>query len=363
MKKIYIHIGMHRTGTTTFQNFLKVNIDKLKTKKIGVFMPSQHKNVNSSQYFMMESRSRAQEYLELKNFLSQDYEKFIISAEELSKFDFEQVAALKIIINTCSTAALSIIACIRQANDYIDSAGAKLIEDAGYNLQSLVSCAGLIPKYSSLVNWHSNFRNSLDIFKFSDDTFTPLLQRIGIHSLDFVRPEKENSSKCLEFVALVASVNDPRFVQTKQLLTVICRGFGASKFILPQEVAASIGAEVNKEVRVFNAELDYMLDEISIFSRPKMFEYSNQEFLAACLRYILESMVACVPAILKSGALAYSNTKQPEEGFDPFGYLITNFDLCAQGINPKDHYLSHGRSEGRGFYDSKIIDEVKSLEN
>ena len=124
----------------------------------------------------------------------------------------------------------------------------------------------------------------------------------------------------------------------------------------------SIGADVNKEVRSLNLAFGDMLDEINIYSRPKMSQYSNQQFLASCLRYILENLVSVIPSILTSGALAYSNTKQSlDEDFEPFGYLINNFDLCANAINPLEHYSSHGKSEGRTSFDSKIAEQIKLL--
>ena len=362
MKNIYIHIGMHRTGTTSFQNFLELNVEKLKTKKIGVFIPGQNHNANSSEYFMMESRSRAQEYLDLKEFLSQDYESFIISAEELSRFDYDEITPIKNILSLYKNAEVSIIGCFRQPNDYVDSAGAKLIESSGYKLNSLVSCVGLIPKYSGLVAWDAHFSGRLSLFKFSGDTLTTILEKIGISGAEFAWPERENSSKCLEYIALVASVNDLRFIQSKQLLDVFCRGAGNNKFVLPQEVAASIGSEVNKEVRILNEALGGMLDDLNVYGRPKMHEYSDQQFLASCLRYLLESVVATIPAILTSGALAYSNTRQQlDDNFDPFGYLIRNFDLCASAINPMEHYKAHGKSEGRTSFDSKIIENIERL--
>ena len=362
MKTIYIHIGMHRTGTSTFQKFLELNAEKLNAEKIGVFMAGQHRNANSSEYFMMESRSRSQEYLELKSFLRQDYDSFIISAEELSRFDYESIASLKSILDSYSNTTIKIISCIRQPNEYIDSAGAKLIEDFGYTLQTLASCEGLIPMYSSLVDWKEIYGKELKLFHFSDDTLTSILEIIGLGDKGYARPPKENASKCLEYIAIKASLNDPRYVQAKQLLGVVCKGMGIRKFILPQEVAMSVGADVNKEVRSLNLAFGDMLDEINIHSRPKMSQYSNQQFLASCLRYFLDSIIATVPVILANGGLAYSNYKEVfEEGFDPFGYLINNFDLCTNFVNPREHYDTHGKSEGRTFFDSKIIDQINLL--
>lgn len=353
---------MHRTGTSSFQKFLELNAVKLNAEKIGVFMPGQHRNSNSSEYFMLESRSQAQEYLDLKNFLRQDYDSFIISAEELSRFDYDSIASLKSIFNSYSKTNVKIIGCIRQPNDYIDSAGAKLIDDSGYTLQTLVSCEGLIPMYSSLVDWRFHYGEKLKLFNFSDDTLTSILEMIGINEYGYTRPSKENASKCLEYIVIKASLNDPRYVQAKQLFGVVCKGAGIRKFILPIEIAMSVGADVNKEVRSLNSEFGDMLDEINIYSRPKMSQYSNQQFLSSCLIYILENLVSAIPSFLINGALAYSNTKQShDEGFDPFGYLINNFDLCANAINPLEHYSSHGKSEGRTSFDSKITEKIKSL--
>lgn len=362
MRKIYIHIGMHRTGTSTFQKFLELNIEKLNAKNIGVFMPSQHEIANSSEYFLMESRSLSQEYLDLKRFLNEDYESLIISAEELSKFDFRSIASLRNIVSSVPDAEIKILGCIRGANQYIDSAGSKMIENSGYDFTSLMSAQGLIPKYSSIADWGELFSGMLDVFEYSSDTLSQLLKKIGLNSEEFTYPQKENSSKCLEFLAIKAALNDPRFVQALQLFAVICKGYGGNKFILPKEVAISIGAEVNREVRIINSALGIGLDEINIYSRPEIGKYSNQQFLAGCIGYLLESLISAVPVMLINGALAYSNIKSnTQDDFDPFGYLLSNFDLCSNPINPLDHYLRHGLSEGRTSFDSKLVEKINLL--
>jgi hypothetical protein len=362
MKKIYIHIGMHRTGTSSFQKFLELNVEKLNSKKIGVFMPKQYGIANSSEYFLMESRSLSQEYLELKKFLKEEYESLIISGEELSKFDFKSIASLKSIMSSVPGAQIEILACIRGANQYIDSAGAKMIENSGHDFNSLMSAPGLIPMYSSIAAWGDLFPEMLEVFDYSSDTLFQLLNKIGLNNEEFIYPQKENSSKCLEFLAIKACLNDPRYVQALQLFAVICKGDGINKFVLPQEVAISIGAQVNREVRILNSALGIALDEINIYSRPEISKYSNQQFLASCVRYLLENLISAVPNMLVSGALAYCNsTKNSEDEFDPFGYLLSNFDLCSNAINPLDHYLRHGKSEGRTSFDSKIVEQIKLL--
>ncbi len=35
------------------------------------------------------------------------------------------------------------------------------------------------------------------------------------------------------------------------------------------------------------------------------------------------------------------------KGFDPAGYLKANPDVAAAGVDPVEHFLRHGRSEGR----------------
>jgi hypothetical protein len=44
MKTIYVHIGLHKTGTTTIQDYLIDNVEYLKTK--GVLVPFAHRNHN-----------------------------------------------------------------------------------------------------------------------------------------------------------------------------------------------------------------------------------------------------------------------------------------------------------------------------
>ena len=36
-------------------------------------------------------------------------------------------------------------------------------------------------------------------------------------------------------------------------------------------------------------------------------------------------------------------------GFDPVSYLLNNPDLVAAGVDPYDHYVAHGRAEGRSW--------------
>lgn len=127
-KRLYIHIGIHKTGTTTLQKMLLTN--KKYLSELGLFYPSScmhraHHNVpweivNDSRW----ERDRGT-LTDLKNEIEkQNYQKFLISSEDICILSSAQI---KILYQHFQKYKPKIIIYIRNQYDYIVSSWSQLI--------------------------------------------------------------------------------------------------------------------------------------------------------------------------------------------------------------------------------------------
>jgi hypothetical protein len=86
MKTIYIHIGLHKTGTTTIQNYLLQNSEFL--GELGLLVPFKHRNHNLTYWVNgkknTERRNKQWERL-LKKIERSDHDKVVLSSEFFSR--------------------------------------------------------------------------------------------------------------------------------------------------------------------------------------------------------------------------------------------------------------------------------------
>lgn len=132
MKKIYIHIGTEKTGTTAIQDFLHDN-SKLLAEKHKIFIPiwegdvSQNTHKRISKAFVPDKSMTPQykiisiESFEsiLNNFVkSQHFNKLIISSELFSYSTAKEIMELK---STLQNFDVTIIVFLRRQDEYIES--------------------------------------------------------------------------------------------------------------------------------------------------------------------------------------------------------------------------------------------------
>jgi hypothetical protein len=129
MKKIYLHIGMPKTGTTAIQLFLKDNERAL--KKHNIVFPQDYMNLNVKEEFELSCGNLANFFMGFSNDnralkikeLHDKYEQdIIISSERIwSNFATQGDDFLKTLKSICSDAEIIIIVYLRKQVDFFES--------------------------------------------------------------------------------------------------------------------------------------------------------------------------------------------------------------------------------------------------
>lgn len=86
MKTIYIHIGLHKTGTTTIQNYLLQHIESLSNQ--GILVPFKHRNHNLT-YWVNGKKNKERRNKQWERFLKKlersNHDKIVLSSEFFSR--------------------------------------------------------------------------------------------------------------------------------------------------------------------------------------------------------------------------------------------------------------------------------------
>lgn len=347
---------MHRTGTTSIQKYLDDNRILLKEKGIRVFQPTICEDSNSSIYFMTESVAPNDRYSEFKRFLDLDCDIGVVSAEELSRLDDYKIFNIFEVLSG-KNISVKILAYIRQPNDYIDSAAAKLIESSGCTLYGLISNLGLVPRYDLVAEWARIFESRF-IFQPYDkyDQVPSFMKILGLDLGYSAVIEKENQSYCLQDLLIMSALNDSRYRESMDFYKPLTKISSGAKFIAPKEVVESVGGLVSRYIQTFNSLVSETLDPLYFHSRPNIAAYSSPEILAACINHIILKLNAATETILGNGAnCLIDSLNNPSSEFDPFGYLLKNPDIRYLPVSPFEHYQNHGVSEGRKYINSEVI--------
>ena len=125
MKNIFLHIGLHKTGTTTIQSFCKINRGRM--KNLGIYFPiDQSVQHGIARDLKSGNNSKLNRYF--KKLSSREFENVLISAESLSKLnDTESVTLYKILLNHFDQ--ITLIAYIRNQPDAIQSIYTQMLKN------------------------------------------------------------------------------------------------------------------------------------------------------------------------------------------------------------------------------------------
>ena len=347
---------MHRTGTTSIQKFLDDNQIFLEEKGIRVFKPSMCEDSNSSNYFLAESEAPYDRYSEFKRFLGLDCDVGVVSAEELSRLEDHKILDLSEVLAGAKI-SVKIVAYIRQPNDYIDSAAAKLIESSGCTLYGLISNMGIVPRYDRVAEWAKVFENKFNLLPYDQYDQMPLfIKNLGLDPGYFASIEKENKSFCLQDLLIMAALNDSRYRESMDFYKPITKISNGARFVAPKEVVESVGGVVSRYIKTFNSLVSDTLDPLYFQSRPNIAAYSSPDILATCINHIMLELNAATETILGNGAnCLIDSLNNPSSEFDSFGYLIKNPDIRYLPVSPHEHYQNHGINEGRKYINSEVI--------
>jgi hypothetical protein len=261
--------------------------------------------------------------------------------------------------------SVKILAYIRQPNEYIDSAAAKLIESSGCTLYGLISNMGLVPRYDCVAEGAKVFENRFYSVPYDQhDQLPSFIKNLGLKPDYSANFPKENKSYCLQDLMIMAALNDSRYRESMDFYKPITKISSETKFVAPKEVVQSVAGMVSRNIQTFNSLVSDTLDPLYFQSRPNIAAYSSPDILAACISHIMFELNAATETILGNGANCLIDViNNPSSEFDPFGYLLRNPDIRYLPVNPFEHYENHGKQEGRVYIKSGVLSKMNTIIN
>jgi hypothetical protein len=148
MKSLFLHMGMHKTGTTTFQTGCAEHRDEMLKKGIVYYQdPISSINQNHFRWFVQEGR-----HIELENMIRSTLEcgphgeRYIISGEDISYMSDEEfnwlIDVLKIYFDD-----IYVVAALRQPISYMSSAAQEILKEPRTTIQDLMFRSDVSPIY------------------------------------------------------------------------------------------------------------------------------------------------------------------------------------------------------------------------
>lgn len=117
--KLYLHIGIHKTGTTAIQNFLYVNKESLKDN--WIYIPSKHLSDNRPQELLFKILDNNLEYLEILQSMKQECIENNCHTIVLSNEDMTKMRDIDVVKQLNDMFDLKIVVYLRRQDKYIES--------------------------------------------------------------------------------------------------------------------------------------------------------------------------------------------------------------------------------------------------
>ena len=233
MPKLILHIGAHKTGTTSIQRFLEDNTSLLAEHgyvfpRICWYSHSQHRlslavkggtDPNVGDKPQLEAELKA-----LRDFLATSKNHVIISSEVFLALPEHRV---RLFYEGLKGIDMQVVACIRRQDNLFAStynqgtkhAGNKLTRPISFHLDNPLSLSPELDLLGCLNTWASLFgRERLTVYRYeSGDAVTTFLQQIKFPGAGQVKPAKRSNvavpAKALELMRLVKTMNQDIAVQ------------------------------------------------------------------------------------------------------------------------------------------------------
>lgn len=259
-KKFYIHIGIHKTGTTSLQRMLTWNRPYLKSK--GLFYPTKctwrggHHNLAWELMADARSDSKYGSISELKTEIEDNFQSIcLLSSEDMSRFGIQQKKEL---YESFKKYNPQIIVYIRNQYDYIVSAWSTVIREESVSSKFKEYYNFCMKKRLNLLNytvfleeWANIFGKENLILKIYDknlgehllEDFINLL-KVSVNLKELKLPERSNTSLPFAQLNVIRIINnfnlqlgyEKRTEFVEKLLEVIDQNYVIrSKIIPPKE--------------------------------------------------------------------------------------------------------------------------------
>ena len=373
MKKVILHIGVHKTGTTSIQSALK-HYEK-EGVKVASFREENHSipmytifSENRYDYhiwkFLNATRrdidQKKRHYLQAleRDLKNKSLHTLIISGEDMSALAANEVVTLSEFIHSFGWHS-EVIAYARSPLSWLTS-----------NTQQMVKNGMQVPKSHPFIKGRlQNYVNAFGLNRISVFDFDEAVSQdksIVTHfskilSLDLVEPPRQNESlNDLEF-ALIKSLNDVQFetlsMQRRRQIVNHIRERASKRdpktSKLNQSYFASLFREnVAEECEWINKNFG-MRYEFQSDQRHLKLQHYVEEILSGALDEIKDIFASMGVSYRLSKSLhdnflqAYIALETNNRDFCSQTYLERNPDVRAARVHPLKHYLDYGFKAGR----------------
>lgn len=376
MKRVIIHIGLHKTGSTSIQKALK-GYKKNGVKSIS-FKEENHSipmytifSENRYNYHIWKNQGLSKDDIDKKRdeyfdileseFKINNSETLIISAEDLSVLNNSEVKALSEFLKS-QHVVTTIICYVREPLSWVTSAAQQqtkmgrpiTVEDSIYK--------------SRLENYIQYFgKNNIRIFEYQktiESDISIVSHFSKILSIDLKDPHKKNQSISPLQFSLIYCLNKLN-LQSKRRPT-----WNAilQKIMEIDQIYASNRIEkldsqyfINHLPKFYKEDCDWLQKEFNI--RYKTHKASNHKNINEYLKIILSNSLEEISNLFKEIGIRYDPILSLKDNllnafifietgigdFDGDLYLKLNPDVKDAKANPYLHYLIHGKEKGRPY--------------
>jgi len=383
MTRLILHIGLPKTGSSAIQLFLASHRSLLETN--GIFYQSPE--VQSSVEIISGNATDLLDLLRHKRFI--DAERFLLahvaadglsllSAENLSRATAEEWAALKVLCRETGIEIERIIFFIRDVEPFLISAYDQLVKRHG--------AAVGFSQWARKCEWmHYNACRAVDaVFEAAllcplhYDTCKENLLATFFAEICCVTPELDKQIKLHEGTR----VNRSLTACERKYLEKINSVFGAvfsqrvsDEFIYRSPHANAIPVPVDDATRNFiqdrfcdqvawvNAHLFQGRPGVSCFrntvaqatAAPQLSQEDGCHQVVA--EWLLAEFSVAHSTVVQSVCSRLLDIMRSPQGdisglpddFDAIHYALINPDVLIAGVDPREHFLLHGRKEGRAY--------------
>jgi hypothetical protein len=248
MRSIILHVGVHKTGTSSIQqNFSSFNSAELKNKGYiyPIFSNGNTNLINHSAVFYslftekpinyhlnirwgFDSQAKVEDLhryykKQLTDLFSSGSETVIISGEDISSLSMPALQSLKSYLTTeCAVDKIKIICATREHSSYLSSAFQEQVKNGSYNEKILPLLSKKISTmYEDTLNKFEVIfgRSNLSLYKFEDTINNEkgifhyfIKQFLPTVKLSEYKELRTNESLCYEAVELISYINKRHFL-------------------------------------------------------------------------------------------------------------------------------------------------------
>ncbi len=380
MRTVYLHIGMHKTGSTSIQkNFRGYDDGVTKFAELGfqnhsipffTAFSGSHQNYPEWKFrklsFEEIENKKAECFQFIENSLKSDTNKnLIFSGEDISQISLSGVLEIKKLLSKYAD-RIVVLAYVRDPFSFCVSL---LQEDirGGINTIKLVSSnyEYRFDKFSQVFG-----KNNVIFRKFDKnnlkhgDIISDFAEVLNINPP--VSSTVENEGMSTEAVRLIYLLNtmvsnsdeDAKLYYAKTRCVHHIKSLFPGKFFVPQEIIEGSINQNDIDWLVSNNMMDRVtLLNIFKFSETKLIDYLGNisvktidvllDFIQS--RGLSSNFVKTKENVMFRYYTAFLMESLSYRGFSAARYLELNPDVREAGVNPYQHFLEHGCNEGREY--------------